>query len=74
MIKIIQYRDNCIGCNSCVEYAPDTWKIDEKDGKSTLIGATKNKNAFILAIDESMLEENEKAAQNCPMSIIQISK
>lgn len=74
MIKVIQFRERCIGCNSCVEHAPNTWKIDEADGKSILIGGVLKKEAYILEIDESQLEENEKAAQDCPVSIIQISK
>ncbi len=74
MIKVIQFREKCIGCNSCVEHAPNTWKIDENDGKSILINGVLKKEVYILEIDESQLEENEKAAQDCPVRIIQISK
>ncbi len=74
MVKVIQFREKCIGCNSCIEHAPNTWKIDDNDGKSTLIGSTSKNNIHILEIDESLIEENEKAAQDCPMGIIQISK
>ncbi len=74
MIKIIHYREKCIGCNSCVEHAPNTWKIDETDGKTTLVGSTNIKDIYILEIDESVLEENEKAAQDCPVNIIKINK
>ncbi len=63
MSKIIQYRSKCIGCNSCVEHAPNTWEISE-DGKSTLKNAEKKGGIYRKEID--------KAAADCPMHIIQI--
>ena len=72
MPKIIYYRQKCIGCNACVEAAPNQWRISRKDGKSTLVFSREKKDVFSLAIMNSDLEDNQKAARNCPMRIIQI--
>lgn len=74
MPKIVHYREKCIGCNSCVEYAPKKWKISEEDGKSTLIGSTSKKNIYILNIEKHEVEENELAARDCPVRIIKVLK
>jgi len=39
--KIIHQRSECIGCGMCASIAPQTWKINEEDGKADLIGAEK---------------------------------
>lgn len=74
MVKIVHYRNKCIGCNSCVEIAPSFWKMSEIDGKSDLIGAIKKKDVEILEISLAEVEENEKAAKDCPVNIIKIEK
>ncbi|PIN74381.1 ferredoxin [Candidatus Woesearchaeota archaeon CG10_big_fil_rev_8_21_14_0_10_45_16] len=74
MPKIIHYRDNCIGCNSCVEHAPKQWRISEEDGKSKLIGSTEKRGICVLKISEVELEKNELAARDCPVKIIKIVK
>ena len=74
MAKIVHYRNKCIGCNSCVEIAPSFWKMSELDGKSVLIGAIQKKEVEILEISLAELEENEKAAKDCPVNIIKIEK
>ncbi len=71
MPKIIQYREECIGCNSCVEYARQNWKIDE-DGKSTLLHSKKNGDTFVAEISEIEVEDNVMAARACPMNIIRV--
>ncbi|MCC6689552.1 MAG: 4Fe-4S binding protein, partial [Saprospiraceae bacterium] len=38
MVRIIQQRDKCIGCNACVEAAVYRWRLSRKDGKCTLVG------------------------------------
>ena len=74
MTKIIHYREKCIGCNSCVEHAPAFWKISEIDGKSDLLGSTDKRGVHIREINEAEVSENEKAAEDCPVNIIKISK
>ncbi len=72
MPKIIHYREKCIGCNSCVEIDPKHWKICDKDGKSKLINSCEKKGVFRLEIDNVEKEKAQIAAENCPVSIIQV--
>ncbi|MCF6276512.1 MAG: ferredoxin [Candidatus Magasanikbacteria bacterium] len=71
MSKIIQNKENCIGCNSCIEYAPDYWKIGE-DGKAILKRSTGKNSNQILEVEDFELEKNKLAAEACPMGCIQI--
>jgi ferredoxin len=43
MIRIIQQRIKCIGCNACVEAADYRWRISTKDGKCTLVGGVEKR-------------------------------
>jgi len=72
MAKILYYRDKCIGCNACVEHAPNLWCISEKDGKSNLICSKNIKGVFIRNIEIFDIEETKKASLNCPVNIIKI--
>lgn len=72
MHKITHYRDRCIGCNACVEIAPDRWRISKKDGRCTLVGGKANKGIYHVDIHEHELEENKRAAKSCPVNIIKI--
>lgn len=71
MPKIIHQKEDCIGCNSCVEYACAYWKMME-DGKSELIGGVKKGDVYIKEIADIEVEQNEMAAISCPMHIIKI--
>ena len=74
MVIITQQREKCIGCNYCVEFAPDRWRMSKKDGKCTLIGA-KNKRGFhTVRVSDAEFEENKKAAGACPVKIIQVKR
>lgn len=74
MIRIIQYRDKCIGCNACVEAAPDRWRISRKDGKSILVGGRQKKNTYSVLVSDIELPENQRAATHCPVNIIRINE
>ena len=50
MPKIIHFRHDCIGCNSCAEYASDYWEMTEKDGKALLKRSTKKGETYVLDI------------------------
>ncbi|MFZ4058051.1 MAG: ferredoxin [Ferruginibacter sp.] len=73
MISITHQRKKCIGCNYCVEIAPDQWAMSKKDGKSVLIGAIEKKGFFRIQIAEAALEKNKQAANACPVNIIKIN-
>jgi len=74
MIRIVFYRDKCIGCNACVEAYRTRWRISRKDGKSVLINGIKKKQVFSLITGDYEYEENKKAAVNCPVNIIRITQ
>lgn len=71
-IKIIHNRKNCIGCNSCVNIAPQCWEMDKKDGRAHLIGSKKKGSVYVGEIFECDLESNKASAEACPMQAIQI--
>ena len=73
MLRVIHYRNKCIGCNVCVEHAPNCWFID-KDGKATIKGSKKENNFYFKEITQVEVAENELAAKNCPVKIIKVFK
>lgn len=74
MIRIIMQRAKCIGCNVCVEAAPQRWRLSRKDGKCTLVGGVDKKGFLSVVVGDDELEENKKAAKHCPVKIIRIEK
>ncbi|MBI3520424.1 MAG: ferredoxin [Bacteroidetes bacterium] len=72
MIRIIQQRIKCIGCNACVEAANYRWRISTKDGKCTLVGGIEKRGFYSVLVNDHELEDNLKAAKNCPVNIIKI--
>lgn len=72
MATVIQRRQKCIGCNYCVEIAPEFWRMSRKDGKSILLGAENKRGNWVLKIPESEVYINEKAAEACPVKIIDV--
>lgn len=75
MPKIIHYRNNCIGCNSCVELDSCNWKISDEDGKSDLQEAKKKDNGvYVKEITDFEKEDSEKAADACPVGIIKVEE
>ena len=72
MPKIIHFRNDCIGCNSCAEIDPIHWKINEKDGKIDLLNSIKKGNNYVLSITNVDLEKAQQAARDCPMRIIKV--
>lgn len=74
MVIITQQRKKCIGCNYCVEFAENRWRMSKKDGKCTLIGGVDKKGFFTIKTDDSEYEENKRAADACPVNIISVKK
>lgn len=71
-VKILHYRDRCIGCNACVEIAPQTWRISRKDGKAVLLGSVVKKNVHMVDIHEEDLDANIRACEACPVKVIRL--
>lgn len=74
MVIITQQRIKCIGCNYCVELAPDRWRMSKKDGRCTLVGGQDKKGFHTVRVSDAELEENEKAAAACPVKIIKVKQ
>ena len=73
MVVVTQNRQKCIGCNYCVELAPEHWRMSKRDGKSVLLGAREKKGQHTLKLsDDTAFEANEAAARACPVNIIQV--
>lgn len=73
MVIITLHRNKCIGCNYCVELAPEQFQMSKKDGKSVLLHAKEKKGFFtIKSPDESIYENAKKAAKACPVNIIDV--
>lgn len=70
--RIIQQRQKCIGCNACIEAAPNRWRISRNDGKCTLVGGVDKRGFYSTLVEEHEYEDNVKAAKNCPVHIIQV--
>lgn len=74
MVIITYQRHKCIGCNYCVEFAYNRWRMSKKDGKATLIGGVNRKGFYTVKVREDELEENIKAAEACPVKIIHVKQ
>lgn len=74
MFKVLFFRNKCIGCNACVEAAPQRWRMSHKDGKSNLLKSIEKKGIYQAVLSEDELESNIKAAENCPVKIIRIQE
>ncbi len=73
MVIITLQRAKCIGCNYCVEVAPEQFRISKKDGKSVLLQSEEKKGFFTLkSPDDSILEVSENAKNACPVNIISV--
>ncbi len=74
MVVITQQRTKCIGCNYCVEFAYEYWRMSKKDGKSTLLGAKDKKGFHTVKLEEDAYDANKKAADACPVKIISVKR
>ncbi len=73
-VVITQVRRKCIGCNYCVEYAREQWRMSTKDGKSVLLHAKEKNGFYTVRVGDEFLDQNEKAAAACPVKIIKVSR
>lgn len=74
MVRIHFQRAKCIGCNACVEAAPDRWRVSKKDGKCNLVGAAEKKGFYHALAADDEWEANQRAAANCPAKIIRVER
>ncbi len=74
MIRISHHRIKCIGCNYCVEVAPNTWQMEEYDGKALLKNTTNKKGFYTKITGDDEYQANKEAADICPVKIITVEK
>ena len=74
MLRITYHRIKCIGCNSCVEAAPERWRVSKKDGRCNLIGGKEKKGIYQAKVSLEEYERNKLAAANCPVKIIRLQE
>lgn len=74
MVRITYFRNKCIGCNGCVEAAPERWRVSRKDGRCTLIGGKEKKGIYRTIVSMDEYEANLQAAANCPVKIIRVEE
>lgn len=73
MVIITLQRNKCIGCNYCVEMAPQQFQMSKKDGKTVLLHSQDKKGFFTLkSNDYSILDACENASKACPVNIINV--
>jgi len=72
MVQIVFFRGKCIGCNGCVEAAPNRWRVSKKDGRCNLIEGKEKKGVYQVLVHEDEYSENVRAANNCPVKIIKV--
>lgn len=71
MTKIIQDRENCIGCGSCAAVCQAFWDMDYENGKAVLKGGKKNeKGEYEIETEDTRC--NKEAAEVCPVQVIKI--
>lgn len=74
MFQIIFYRNKCIGCNACVEAAPDRWRVSQKDGRCHLVDGKEKKGIYQAEVSIEEYTLNLQAANNCPVKVIHLKK
>lgn len=74
MFQILFHRKKCIGCNACVEAAPERWRVSKKDGRCNLIDGNEKKGIYKVMLSFDEYEQNLEAANNCPVKVIQLTE
>jgi ferredoxin len=73
MVVITLQRNKCIGCNYCVELAPNQFQMSKKDGKSVLLHTEEKKGFYTLkSQDYEILDSCLNASKACPVNIITV--
>lgn len=73
MVIVTLQRQKCIGCNYCVEIAPEQFQMSKKDGKTVLLHAKEKKGFYtIKSHDNEIYNVCDNAAKACPVKIISV--
>ncbi|WP_250433704.1 ferredoxin [Hanstruepera flava] len=73
MVIVTLQRNKCIGCNYCVEMAPEMFQMSKKDGKTVLLHAKDKKGFYtVKSNDNEIYNACDNAAKACPVKIISV--
>ena len=77
MIQIVYQRKKCIGCNYCIELAPDRWMMNKKDGKSVLLGSKNKKGFYTAEVHDQEYTANsvlgyQTVSEHCGVPMVQV--
>ncbi|RRN77962.1 ferredoxin [Pseudoxanthomonas sp. SGD-10] len=73
MVVVTLQRNKCIGCNYCVEVAPEFFQMSKKDGKTVLLKSQDNRGFHTFKTSSPLvLETFQQAEKVCPVNIIKV--
>jgi ferredoxin len=73
MVIVTLQRNKCIGCNYCVEFAPEFFRMSKKDGKSVLLRSIDRKGFHTIKTPQyDVFESFYRASKACPVNIISV--
>ena len=71
-MKVVHFKKDCISCGACAAIAPDYWEMDT-EAMAQLKGSEEVGDKWELKIDsEEAKQENQEAADVCPVNIIHV--
>lgn len=74
-MRVRHNRKKCIGCNSCVIHAPQSWLLDPTDGLARFIGSQEKCNGeWCGELHTADLDDDMAASEHCPVKIIHIEE
>ena len=73
-MKIVHQRDDCIGCNACVENTPDYFKMDAELGLALLIDGKRKNKVFVSKAIKADKDRLKESADRCPVNIIKLEE
>ena len=75
MVVITLQRKKCIGCNYCVELAPEQFQMSKKDGKSVLLHSEDKKGFYTTKSNNDFIfDACQEASKACPVKIITVKQ
>jgi ferredoxin len=72
MYKVIQSRDECIGCGLCPTLASDIWEMDNVNNIAILKNGREEDGKFILEVSEDVIDDVRSAAESCAVDVIHL--
>jgi len=73
MVKIIQDKEKCIGCGSCVAICPEHWEMSS-EGKANLKGSKLNPQTGNHQLEKEEIPCDQEAVEICPVQCIRLIK